>query len=259
MQKKGYTHFELLAFILLCFVFNISNGQTKEAEFVKLKKRIEKAYYSFDVKLLSSLLKYSQSSEKKYKSSWYPQYYSGIICLQIGKILYLPNPDKAYAYFDKSIDYFFEAKEKKYNAELAALISAAYGKISSLSTIKAIYYGIKARNYIYDANELDSINTEVYLIAATHLMHTPESFGGDKIWAEDLLKKALKLNYTKERKNGLTINWAEEPEIYAYLAQLEILSGNKDKAQLYIDKALELVPDYGFVLFDLVPQLKKLK
>src|SRR3990172_6627561 len=105
---------------------------------------------------------------------------------------------------------------------------------------------------------MDSANVNVYLIAATHLMHTPESFGGDKKWAEELLNKALKMIYKQINKDDNSVEWASEKEIYAYLAQLEILRENKDKAKLYIDKALALCPDYGFVLYDLIPQLKKL-
>ena len=197
--------------------------------------------------------------EKKYPGNFYPSYYAGILCMQIGKILYLPNPDKAYDYFDRSLDYFFKTKKIKYTAEVAALISEAYGKKSSLSTLRAIYFGLLAKDYIYEAADMDSSNVKVYLIAATHLMHVPESFGGDKHWAESLLKKALKLRYAKESEDSLLIDWANDAELYAYLAQLEILRGNKEKANLYMDKALSLIPNYGFVKYDLARQLRDLK
>ena len=249
----------LVVCILLTISFsNSSYGLTKDEELLDLKNKIDKAYYSFDSNLLRKLLRTSFGYQKKYPDDWRPAYYSGILCFQIGKILYLPDPDKAYNYFDKSIDFLFKVKKSKYSAEIAALISAAYGKKSSLSTIKAIYFGIKAREYIYEANAMDSANVKVYLIAATHLMHTPESFGGDKKWAEELLNKALKMIYKQINKDDNSVEWASEKEIYAYLAQLEILRENKDKAKLYIDKALALCPDYGFVLYDLIPQLKKL-
>lgn len=88
-------------------------------------------------------------------------------------------------------------------------------------------------------------------------MHTPESFGGDKKWAERLLKSALKLNYKKQKVDDFLIDWATEGEIYAYLAQLEVLREDFPKAKLYIEKALKLVPEYGFVLYDLIPQMGK--
>ncbi|MFH1051303.1 MAG: hypothetical protein V1779_10300 [bacterium] len=243
--------------IALLFVQFFCNADELENELRKVRDKIDESYFSFDVNKWKSLLKTSIALKKEFPNDWRPYYYSGLICHQIGKILYLPDADNAYNYFDKSVDYLLEAKKRNYNAETAALLSSAYGKKSSLSTLKAIYYGIKARDYIYDANEIEKLNPKVLLIAAIHLMHTPESFGGDKKWAEELLNRALKLLYKQNREDDLSVNWANEAEIYAYFAQLEILKENKSKAKLFIDKALKLEPNYGFVLFDLIPQMEK--
>jgi len=241
----------LLLFYCPCF------GNDAESEIKKVRDRINESYFSFDVNVWKSLLKSSSALKKTYPNDWRPSYYCGLICHQIGKILYLPEADNAYNYFDKSIDYLIEAKKRNYNAEIAALLSSVYGKKSSLSTLKAIYFGIKARDYIYEANDMDKSNPKVLLIAAIHLMHTPESFGGDKKWAEELLNRALKLLYKQKREDDLSVNWANEAEIYAYFAQLEILKENNDKAKLWIEKSLKLQPDYGFVLYDLIPQMGK--
>jgi hypothetical protein len=246
---------------LLIFFISIINllSQEDNIEIIIFKKKIDTAYYSFDSHLLKRLLNHSEKLKNKFPNNWYPDYYAGIICLQLGKILYIPQPDKAYHYFDSSVAHFLNVKNKIYNAEIAALLSAAYGKKSSLSTLKSIYFGLKARDYIYEANKMEPVNHKVFLVAATHLMHTPETFGGNKELAEKLLKKSLKLIYQHNLKNEYSVNWANEAEIYAYLAQLEILQNNRIKARLYIDKALKLVPDYGFVLYDLIPQMKKIK
>lgn len=246
-----------IIFIIILVGFNVSYSQKNEI--LELKKQIDIAYYTFDTNKLYSLLNKSNSLKKKNPGDWEYDYYSGIICIQIGKILYLPKPDEAYNYFNRGLDYLFKVKKVHYDEEIAALISAAYGKMSSLSTLKAIYFGFKAKDYIYSAAELDSNNSKVLLIASIHLMHTPESFGGDKDWAEELLKRALRLLYKERKENPVSIAWAEDAEIYAYLAQLEILRKNKSKAKLYIDKALKLVPKYGFVLKDLIPQLEEIE
>ncbi len=246
----------VLSFALLLSQY-ICNADELENELKKVRDKIDESYFSFDVNKWKSLLKSSIALKKEFPNDWRPYYYSGLIFHQIGKILYLPDADIAYNYFDKSVDYLLESKKRNYNAETAALLSSAYGKKSSLSTLKAIYYGIKARDYIYEANEIEKSNPKVLLIAAIHLMHTPESFGGDKKWAEELLNRALKLLYKQNREDDLTVNWANEAEIYAYFAQLEILKENKSKAKLFIDKALKLEPNYGFVLYDLIPQMEK--
>jgi len=247
----------LLIPILFLFTINISRSEDIESDMKNVRDKINETYFSFDVNKWKSLLKTATELRKEHPGDWRVNYYCGLICHQLGKILYLPDEEKAYQYFDKSIDYLLEAKKKNYNAEIAALLSSDYGKKSSLSTIKAIYYGIKARDYIYEANEKDKSNPKVLLIASIHLMHTPESFGGDKKWAEELLNRALKLIYKQKRDEDLTVNWATEAEIYAYFAQLEILKGNMPKAKLFVEKAIKLEPDYGFVLFDLIPQMEK--
>lgn len=236
-----------------------SAGQNNDNEIKKLKDRINEKYFSFDTNEWKTLLKTAINLKKSNPIDWRINYYSGLICHQLGKIMYVPNSEQAYDYFDKSIDYLLEAKKVNYTAEIAALLSSAYGKKSSLSTLKAIYFGLKAKDYIYEANSLEKSNPKVLLIAAIHLMHTPESFGGDKKWAEELLNRALKLNYKHRKLDEDAVIWATEPEIYAYLAQLEILKGNEQKARLYIDKALKLFPDYGFILNDLIPQMERMK
>lgn len=250
----------ILTFLLLAFACsNPLLANTKEDDLIAVKQQIDTAYYSFDNKLLENILAKTKLLKRQYTMSWLPDYYSGILCLQIGKILYVPNSDLANTYFEQALNYFEQASEKDTSAELLALISSTYGKLSSLSTLSAIYYGIKAKTKIIEADNLDKENSKVLLIAATHLMHTPKMFGGDKDWAEKLLKKALKIKTKHKANDKYLIDWAGKSEIYAYLAQLEILREHKTKAKEYINKALKLIPNYGFVKYDLARQMKDLK
>ena len=137
---------------------------------------------------------------------------------------------------------------------VVAMISASYGKLSSLSILKAIFYGMNAKEFIEEAYKIDSNNPKVLIVAATHLMHTPEFYGGDKKRARELLNKILKSNNLISEK---MINWGIEAEAYAYLAQLDILEGNFDNAKKNMKKSLELIPEYGFVKYDLEKQLVK--
>lgn len=132
------------------------------------------------------------------------------------------------------------------------MISASYGKLSSLSVLKAIFYGMSAKEYIEEAYKLDSKNPKVLIVAATHLMHTPEFYGGDKKKSRELLNKVID---SIEYKDNYRINWANYAEAYAYLAQLEILENNREKAKSLMKKALDLNPNYGFVKYDLEKQV----
>ncbi len=249
---------QILQFFIIIILSSIAVSlQAGDNQYYSLKQQIESQYYSFRPDSMEILLKQSEALCDT-SDSWVPCYYSGILCIQLGKIYYNIDSDKAYDYFDSALDHLIEADERNENdCEIKALISCAYGKKSSLSSLSAIFLGMKAKNRIEDAYEIDNSNPGMLLIAATHLMHTPETFGGDKDRAEKFLLKALQTNNNKQ--DSIRIIWGRDAEIYAYLAQLEILRENKEKAKKFMDKALALEPDYGFVKYDLKPQWEKIK
>lgn len=252
----------IILFVFLLFSqinAHVLGGDSYFSKLKTLKNEIDANYYSFDIQQLKSILNKSYNITKISGGDWHPFYYSGLLHYLLGKIYYQIDRDIAYNQFDKSLDYLLKANDKYQSAEVLALISAAYGKKSALSPLASIYYGIKAKKYIEDAYELEKDNPKLLLIAATHLMHTPESFGGSKAKARTLLLKCIELNKNKTVKDEYLINWAENAEIYAYLGQLDVLNDNKEKAWINIQKALKLIPDYGFVLKDLLPQYEKLK
>ncbi len=246
----------IVLFLTIC---SLSNLTADGKDLQSLKKKIEDCYYTFDTGRLESVLKEVTASNAKNSHDWHYDYYEAILRIQLGKIYYLPNSKLAYSHFDKSIDCLLRAKEKSKNPEIATLLSCAYGKKSSLAPIKAIYFGIKAKDYIYEAHSGKFENAKLYLTAAIHMMHTPESFGGDKKKARNYLNKCLQLNRTYRESDPYVISWAENAEVYAYMAQLDILLGNKESAGKYMKKSLELQPDYGFVKIDLQNQLNKMK
>ncbi|MBL0713628.1 MAG: hypothetical protein JJV98_07990 [Desulfosarcina sp.] len=55
------------------------------------------------------------------------------------------------------------------------------------------------------------------------------------------------------------VGWAARPEIWAYLAQLEVLSRNAPAARRYASLALKRQPDFGFVIRDVLPQLEAME
>lgn len=248
-------YFSITFGILIFFVFELK-AKDYSQRLQSIKQRIEENYYSFNYDVLNNI---SEDAEKtaKSESSWQINYYRGLLNLMMGKIIYNKDKDAAYSHFEKSVNHLENAFKMNENAEIAALLSSAYGKKSSLSIINAFFLGIKAKNWIYKANDLTVNSAKINLIAATHLMHLPEFYGGDKNKAEALLKKSLKI--TEKNENEWFIKWADTPEIYAYLAQLEILRNNPKQAEFYINQAIIIIPDYGFINYDLKVQLKKIK
>ncbi|MCL5990690.1 MAG: hypothetical protein M1419_01130 [Bacteroidetes bacterium] len=255
--------FYIILFIVLLFfqINDVAFGDDLYLSKLKaLKSEIDANYYSFDIQKLKQILNKSYNITKlSGGGDWHPLYYSGLLHYLLGKIYYQIDREIAYNHFDKSLDYLLKANDKFQSAEVMSLISAAYGKKSALSPLASIYYGIKAKKYIEDAYDLEKDNPKLLLIAATHLMHTPESFGGSKTKAHTFLMKCFELNKNRNEKDEFLPDWAEDAEIYAYMGQLDVLNENKEKAWQNIQNALKLVPDYGFVLKDLIPQYEKIK
>jgi tetratricopeptide (TPR) repeat protein len=244
---------------ILTIFFSVIAANAQADSINYFRKAIDSYYYSFDKEKLESihndLLRFREKHEDSIDIC---KYYTAILHINLGKIYYNIDSDIAYNHFDFALSALREIETHEKDAEYMALISCAYGKKSSLSTFQAIFFGMAAKNSIVDAYEIDTNSIHVLLIAATHLMHTPETFGGDKKQARKLLRQCLKLNKDRDSSEA-RINWASNAEIYAYVAQLAILEEKKEEAEKYMKKALALQPDYGFVLVDLKAQLEKIE
>lgn len=259
MQLKIYSLLLILLIIVPLDVAAEKKPNNGNAKLVSMRDDLWKLYYLFDQKAYFNYLNKIDSLKEVYPKNAYVFYYSGLARLNLGKILYNPNPDKAYDLFAESVDDLIASFEIEKSQEVAALISSAYGKKSSLSGIKAVFWGMKSKSWIYDAYDFGGYNPKLNLIAATHLMHLPSFYGGDKKRARQMLEDAIKMNDTLATQDTMKIPWAKNAELYAYLAQLEILEEHPAEARKYMQLSLQLVPDYGFVKIDLENQLKKLK
>lgn len=257
----------ILVLISLLFVFfssySLENDELNEnknevnkimKEIKDFKKDIESLYYGFDsiqykkilFKIENKIIHLNKNSEYLgLIDGYYLNYYGGFVSLQLGKLYYDIDEDIAYDYFDRSIDLLLAAKEIKINVELEVLLSDAYAKKSSLSGLSAFYWGLKSNSYIQEAYESDSLNPKTLLIAGNHLMYIPEEFGGDKIRSALFLTRALRTNDNK-CIDSLELNWADSCEVYSYLAQLEIINGNKKMALKYLDSSYSLRLDNAF-------------
>ncbi len=251
--------FTVFLFLMLNSVCSITNNVEPGSNKLKAyKESIDLYYHTFDTIAFTSILKSVETDLISYPQSYYLNYYAGLLKMILGKIYYNINSKYAYELFSKSVEHFHSAEKTNRTAEIAALLSAGYGKRSSLAGFNAIFLGIKAKNWIYDAAELDKCNPKINLVAATHLMHLPSFYGGDKPKARRLLNDIFKMEHFP-KTNELSVNWADEAETYAYLAQLAILENNREEAAKYMQEALKLKPTYGFVLYDLQRQFEKLR
>ncbi len=237
---------------LIITIFILLTLITFGKDISSLKNDIESEYYSFNIKRHNGLIK----ELKKIENLEVKNYYLALEFHTLGKIVYNKDKDLALKYFEYSISSINKSisnrKHQSMLPEYYAILSSALGKKSSLSGLSAVYWGYKAKDAFDKGFELDSNNHKVRLIGAIHLMHVPEILGGDKKRARATLENLL--NLKSEPRTNFEINWAEKPEIFAYLAQIDILEKNFNSK--YIDSALKYQPNYDFVNIDLYNQTK---
>jgi hypothetical protein len=257
-------YFKIFCAFIVYFLLNTSQSIAQKdiepSNYVlkSLKDSIDYYYHSFDTAAFSRLLKKCESEIVRHPKSYYVNYYAGLLKLILGKINYNIDSDYAYELFTQGVENFHVAEKSNRTGEICALLSATYGKRSSLSGLNAIFLGMKAKSWIYDAAEIDKHSTKINLVAATHLMHLPSFYGGDKKKARKLLLDAFEFQKKQQPNDSFALNWADDAELHAYMAQLEILEKNFEKAKFHMSEALEMKPNYGFVLYDLSKQIKKL-
>jgi len=221
-----------------------TNNEQNENDYKKYKNLIELSYYQYDSSQYTNIL-IKIEAKLKTEDNFILNYYAGFINLQLGKILYDIDENRAFDYFDNAIDYLLNAKNYQTNSELEALISDSYAKKASLSGLSAFYWGLKSNSFIKSAYKLDSLNPKTLLIASIHLMYVPSEFGGDKTKSRKLLQRALSNNYLIHIDSS-NIIWADSCEIFSYLSQLEILNNNIDLAKKYLDSSDKICPDFDF-------------
>ena len=249
-----------ICIFLFCHIIGISeytqaSPPVADHVFFKLKTQIETYQFSYNEDVVRSLLNQALDQIGKYPNRWYPRYYSGLINIQLGNIFRADDRKLAYRYYKEALKHVQIAHKQSPNSENTIVLANVYGKLASLKTFKMLYYGSKSKSYLMDAFQMNERNPKSYLLAGIEIMWTPMIFGGSKKRAREFLNNALVLESTWQETDRFIVRWATPAEIFAHLAQLEILCETLTQARHYAAKALHLIPDYGFVRRDVIPQI----
>ncbi len=223
----------------------------------ELKTHIEANYFSHDEASVRYLLAQSRDLVDQHPAAWHPHYYAGLINVQLGNIVRHDDKDMAYRHYTDALAHMLVAHERSPTAEITIVLADVYGKLASLKTFKMLYYGSRSKSHLIDAFRMDEHSPKACLVAGIEMMWTPIIFGGSTKRARRFLEKALTAAPDWREPDRLIVRWATRAEIFAHLAQLEILCKRPSQARHYATQALSLVPDYGFVLRDVLPQLNQ--
>ena len=166
--------------------------------------------------------------------------------------------DKIDKVVDNAIDHLQKALDLNPDfADGYAMLSSMYGEKIAVSPLKSVYFGPKAGSAMSKAVEIEPDNPRSYLMDGTGKYYTPKLFGGGVENANQSLQKAIECFKTYKPKSDLYPDWGER-EAYAWLGIIAKDNGDPEQARKYYNQALAVDSDYGWVKYNLLPELDKL-
>lgn len=160
-------------------------------------------------------------------------------------------------FIDKAIENAKKLIEiKEYKGEGSVLLAAIYMMKISNSTMEAPILSPRFHGLLDDAQEIDSSNPRSYLVRGIMKYNTPAFFGGSKEDAINNCRQAISLFKKNKYTDSLSIDWGLA-ESYTWMGIALNETGQTAKAKEAYLKALEASPDYGWVKYNLLPNLEK--
>lgn len=134
------------------------------------------------------------------------------------------------------------------------LQAAIYSSIMAFKPAKGMTLGSKNVKAIEKAIKIDTANPYAWMQKASSKFHTPKQFGGSITASINCYKKAIDLFETN--KQLMENNW-----LYLYslvwLGQAYTSNDQLDEAKVTYQKVLEIDSDYGWVKYNLLPEVEK--
>ena len=163
--------------------------------------------------------------------------------------------DEAKRALDEADALLEQATAKTPTADALALRSSVIGLMIGLSgnPMSGMTLGPKSTGLLDRAKELGPQNPRVWLVSGMSAMFTPKMFGGGTDKAEADLRKALTL-FETDKPVSPAPSWGRA-DAYIWLGQALQQDNKKDEARAMYQKALEIQPKNGWVLYVLLPSL----
>lgn len=144
-------------------------------------------------------------------------------------------------------------KTQAYKALIAAYEGAFVGYKIGISPYKAPFIGLKSVQYVKEAVQADDANYFAHIQYANVFYYMPTAFGGSRSEAVKHFLKAKQLMVTQgvHQDNWLYMN------LLLTLADAYKKDQDWKKVKACYDEALQLQPDYPYIVNQLYPTLQK--
>ena len=138
------------------------------------------------------------------------------------------------------------------SAQGNALMSGILGYKIAFSPMSGMWNGSRSNKFLAKAMKIDDSQPKVWFLKGISLYHTPSSFGGDQKASIEHFAKALSLFHEHKCTDQ---NW-EYLEAYTWLGRAYAATGQTEMARHIFEEILEIAPNFGWVKYSLLPQLK---
>ena len=245
----------IILLIISLSASNYASNSNSKKIMSKAKKISKEAYLKFDKVLFlksNGLLERILSAEPSNAEARYYLAYNQYRLLVIA--MEKKEKDLSGLYYKSAIENAKKvSRVKKYKSDGDVLLAAIYMMKLSSDKSEAPVISAKIYSLLKEAQLSDSTNPRVYLIRGIMRIYTPPMFGGSIDSAIKNFDMAISLFNKNTRK---TIDWGYV-ETLAWKGQALIRKNKYRLAKKTYDQALEVEPEFGWVRYNLLPQLEK--
>ena len=149
------------------------------------------------------------------KTQWLPYYYASYCTIlstytEKDKSKIDAIADKAEQLINKSE--LLAGKENSETAVIESMIASSHMMVDPMT--RYMQYGKTSSEYIEKAKQLDPTNPRPVYLEGTTKFYTPEAFGGGKVPAEELFKKALTMFASFKPAGEINPTWGKATTEY---------------------------------------------
>ncbi len=178
---------------------------------------------------------------------------------------YLAQVDQltAYSYMNMETGKNDETNVKKYTESAITLLDKSTVIKDDFAEAYILKMSVQGNRWMYEpdkmndiiakiseakdaAKKLEADNPRFYLVDAFQVYYTPEMFGGGVDKAQPEFEKSWELFQTYKPKDETYPDWGKD-QAAGMIAMCYVQKEKFDDAKKWIDKALEAVPDSGFI------------